>query len=256
MATLDGLLDCLTASSPHVATQPPIHTEVPGRAPIELIAYYEEFRDYYPRCEFATKRWFVEHVQPDWTILDCGANIGYYTILFAQLAPRGTVIAFEPTDTHDMLLANLHHAGVSQAEVLRMAVGKHTGRMRESVFRIWGQEPEVRNYPFTTLDDFMVARQLQRIDAIKIDVDSFDFEVLQGAEELLRRFDPWVVVELNHGLNRRGQSVPEALEWMSRQGYRDCLCLDYDNYVFSRRSEFSATGAGAAPMTIWFPPSR
>lgn len=253
MATLDGLLDCLSASRPHTPTQPPIHTEIPGRAPIELIAYYEEFREYYPRCELATKRWFVEHVQPDWTILDCGANIGYYTILFAQLASQGTVIAFEPTDTYGMLLANLRHAGIGNAEVLRMAVGKNTGRVREAVFRIWGQEPEVRNYPFTTLDDFMVARQFTRIDALKIDVDSFDFEVLQGTAELLRRFDPWVVVELNHGLNRRGQSVPQALEWMCQQGYRDCLCLDYDNYVFKRQAEISATDT--APMTIWFPPS-
>ena len=41
-----------------------VETAVPGRPAIELVAYYEEFRDYYPQCELETKRWFVENVQP------------------------------------------------------------------------------------------------------------------------------------------------------------------------------------------------
>lgn len=84
-----------------------VETAVPGRPAIELVAYYEEFRDYYPQCELETKRWFVENVQPDWWILDIGANVGYYTILFAQLASRGRVLAFEPTTTASMLRRNL-----------------------------------------------------------------------------------------------------------------------------------------------------
>lgn len=199
-----------------------------------------------------TKRWFVEHVQPDWVILDCGANIGYYSILFSQLAPQGKVIAFEPTSTHAMLLANLRHAGVGNVEALRMGVGQTTGRVREAVFRIWGQEPEIQNYSFTTLDDFVGARRLQRVDAIKIDVDSFDLEVLQGSARVLRQFDPCVVVELNHALSRRGRSVALALEWMVGQGYRQTLCLEHNNYVFRRSVDWAAAGAGLPALTTYF----
>ena len=52
---------------------------------------------------------------------------------------------------------------------------------------------------------------LTRLDCVKIDVDGFDLEVLKGARETLLRFDPWLVVELNHALATRGQSVSEAL---------------------------------------------
>ena len=56
-----------------------IHTLIPENDPIELIAYYPEFADYYPACELQTKRWFVENVGRDWIIFDIGAN---YRLLF------------------------------------------------------------------------------------------------------------------------------------------------------------------------------
>ena len=58
---------------------------VPGHKSIELVADLHQV-DYYPECELQTKRWFVENVQSDWVMFDVGANIGYYSILFSQLA--------------------------------------------------------------------------------------------------------------------------------------------------------------------------
>jgi len=70
----------------------PIFTEIPGGQPIELIEYYKEFIDYYPKCELATKQWFVQNVEKNWVILDCGANIGYFSILFSRLAYTGHML--------------------------------------------------------------------------------------------------------------------------------------------------------------------
>ena len=198
-----------------------IYTLIPGQAAIELVAYYPEFLDYYPNCELQTKRWFVEHVQPDWVIFDIGANIGYYSILSSRLAPRGKILAFEPTSTISMLRANLAHHSCLNVEPLQLAVGRRSGRIEDDVYRIWGRDPERQEYEFTTVDDVVSTRGIDRLDCLKIDVDSFDFEVLRGAAETLERFDPWVVVELNHALAKRGQSPPEALEWLAARGYSE-----------------------------------
>lgn len=211
-----------------------MHTNVPGWEAIHFSRFYEEFAYYYPDCELETKRWWVENAKPDWVILDCGANVGYYSILFSQLANAGKVYAFEPTDTIDMLRANLVENGVQNVEVHRLALGDRSGRLVEPIFRIWGHEPERNEVEFSTIDDFVRDRAIAKVDAIKIDVDSFDLEVLIGAENTLSRFDPYVVVELTHALSKRQRSNAEAFDWLSQHGYTEAQVLEYENYVLKR----------------------
>lgn len=222
--------------------KPLIVTRVPGHRDIELIRYYDQFLGYYKHCELQTKRWFVEHTREDWVVLDCGANIGYYSILFSRLCPKGKVYAFEPTETADMLVENLAHCeALHNVEVIRSALGARSGDLEDAIFRIWGAAAERRTYPFTTIDVFVAERRL-KVDAIKIDVDSFDLEVLRGARQTLLEQDPFVMVELNHALSQRQQSVPQALEFMIELGYRECESYDYDNFLFKREGHGRASG--------------
>ena len=215
-------------------------TNIPGRPPIELPAYYEYFAWYYPNCEMQTKAWFVKNAQPDWIYLDCGANIGYYSILFSQLSPLGTIHAVEPTSTAAMLEENLNHHQCRNVTLHKLALGQYPGRRVDKIFRIWGEAPEESEYDFTTVDQLVGQLGLPSLNCLKIDVDSFDFEVLMGAEKVLKRFDPWVVVELNHALNMRGYTNVGALAWLRDHGYRHCLVLDLDNFLFRRSAPASA----------------
>jgi FkbM family methyltransferase len=230
----------------------PIETLVPNNPAIELVAYYEKFLDYYPECELQTKRWFVDHVGQDWVMFDAGANIGYYSILFSRLAMRGRIYAFEPTETIDLLRANLAHNACTNVTPLEIALGSASGAREDSVFRIWGEEPERRLFEFATVDDMVARLKPDRLDCIKIDVDSFDFDVLRGAESTLRRLDPWIVVELNHGLLKRNQSVREALEWLYSLGYRNAHITDDENYILRRRENTAGNGSQFPAMLISF----
>ena len=233
-----------------------IETVIPGRAAIELVSFYEELRSYYPLCELETKRWFVDNVQPDWWIFDIGANVGYYSILFGQLAPKGRVLSFEPTSTAKMLRENLQHNGIANAEVHDVALGAVTGVHEDRIFRMWGGDGDVKDYPFYRLDDFVTEKKPDRVDCIKIDVDSFDFEVLRGAEQTLARYNPVIVVELNHALARRNQSAGEALAWLAQRGYRQALVLDNDNFVLQQGREQLKVAGGATLELVFPPPMR
>jgi len=217
-----------------ISTKDTIYTSVPGQDPIPLIEYYEDFRGYYPNCELNTKTWFVDNIQRDWVILDCGANIGYYSVLFSRQAPAGHVYAIEPTSTADMLRKNLAHNQTENVSVHEIALGRQTGDIQDGIFRVWGREAETQTYPFMTLDAFVEQNAIPRVDCIKIDVDSFDLEVLQGSVRTMRDYNPWIVVELNHALAVRQQSVPEALFWLNEQGYDKALVVDNENFVLKR----------------------
>jgi FkbM family methyltransferase len=209
-------------------------TKVPGRSDIELPAFYESFEWYYPNCELQTKEWFVRNAQADWVYFDCGANIGYYSILFSQLSPSGFVHAVEPTVTAEMLARNLNYNHVSNVEIHRVALGDFAGKRKDKLYRIWGEPPEEDEYQFVTVDQLVSARNIERVDCLKIDVDSFDFEVLRGAEKTILRFDPWIIIELSNNLGLRDYSVAEVLSWFQDRGYRTARILDKENYIFKR----------------------
>jgi FkbM family methyltransferase len=254
---LQGVLDkwkkgmsgsALTGSASHKKS---LFTKVPGARPIELVAYYPEFVDYYPECELQTKRWFVENMGRDWVSFDVGANIGYYSILFSRLSPEGRVYAFEPTDTIELLRKNLAHHSAFNVEPMKIALGSVSGRHTENVFRIWGQPAERKEYDFETIDSIATRLRIERLDCLKIDVDSFDFEVLRGAQRTLERFNPWIIVELNHALAKRNQTVNEALEWLVGRGYEGAFVTDYENFILRRRETTSAaTCSGAMRLTF------
>lgn len=235
--------------------QSPIITNIPGQPSIELISYYDKFIKYYPNCEMQTKHWFVQNTKPDWVLLDCGANIGYYSILFSRLAPQGHVYAFEPTITFEMLIQNLAHHHCPNVTPLQTALGMKAGDYRDKIFRIWGEEPENSIYHFSTIDSFVADKKLSRLDCIKIDVDSFDFEVMQGAKDTLLQMNPYIVVELNHALNKRNQSNMEALDWLTSLGYRETINLEYENFVLRREEIITHTIDCHSSITVHFPHS-
>ncbi|NJD38933.1 MAG: FkbM family methyltransferase [Geobacter sp.] len=212
----------------------PIITEIPNQNPIELISYYECFKELYRKCELETKEWFVHNIKDGWCIFDCGANIGYYSILFSRLSPNGRIHAFEPTSTIHMLAENLRYNNIHNVTMVNKALGVRSGLCEENVYRIWGQQPELRPYPFITIDEYVAMNSIDRVDCMKIDVDSFDFDVLRGSERTLLYHNPYVVVELNHALGKRGQTVEQALIWLATLNYNRYLLLDNENYVFKR----------------------
>ena len=226
----------IAVSATHdIVSSAPIFTYVPGHEPIELVSYYEGFSRYYPNCELQTKRWFVENIAPDWIMFDVGANIGYFSILFSRLTTKGKIYAFEPTRTVDLLRTNLMHHRCHNVEVMQLALGTASGRIEENIYRIWGQPPEKMPYDFSTIDEIVERLDLARLDCLKIDCDSFDFEVLRGGSKTLEHFNPWIVVELNHALAIRNQSVPEVLEWLLDRGYDHAHVLDHENFVLRRK---------------------
>ncbi|NBX69846.1 MAG: FkbM family methyltransferase [Proteobacteria bacterium] len=223
----------------HTKEIQPTFSNVPQRPPIVLEKYYKELKQYYHNCELETKKWFVENAGSDWVYIDAGANVGIYSILFSMLSPQGFIYAFEPTDTVCFLEKNLEINKCENVKILQNALGSKSGHFDEKVFKIWGQKAETCKQPFTSVDDFCRKEKINKLDCIKIDVDSYDLEVLEGSVDTLMRFNPFIVVELNHALAKRNRSNSEAFEFLGKLGYEQAMVLEHENFVLKRGLVFS-----------------
>jgi FkbM family methyltransferase len=102
----------------------------------------------------------------------------------------------------------------------------------DRIFKVWSQGiVDDKQFSFITLDTFVKTNNL-KVDLIKIDVDSYDYEVLLGSKQVLMEQNPLVLVELNHALGKRNHHVQEALNFMDEIGYKLKFVLDNENYVF------------------------
>jgi FkbM family methyltransferase len=230
-----------------------IETEIPGQPSIALVAYYDEFAGYYPNCELRTKQWFVDNVLEDWVLFDCGAHIGYFSLLFSRLAPRGRVYAFEPTKTFGMLQKNLLHHDARNVVAVNQALGSRSGRISARIPRIWGHVTDDGTFEFTTIDNYVREHRIERVDCIKIDVDSYDFDVLMGAEGTLTRFNPALVIELaDIALTLREHSTVQVLEWLAGRGYSQGVVLEHCNYLFKRDYDCARHARSPSGMTLYF----
>ena len=197
-----------------------------------LYGYYEE------RFEASL---FAAALRPGGVMADAGANFGYYAVTGARAAgPDGAVYAFEPDPAaYELLAANARLNGV-EATLLShpICIGAEDG---ETAFHL-ADEPAfsgiastgrsglrgVVTVPMRSLDSLLGEAGHATLDALKIDVEGFEGDVLRGARETLRRSpDPLVMLEVSaKNLSDAARaSLLHELRRLSADGYTG-LVLD------------------------------
>lgn len=146
------------------------------------------FRSYEP---FETSLLSSE-IRPGMTLVDVGANIGYYTLLFSKLTgAAGRVYAFEPEPENFALLQeNLRRNARTNVVALQRAVSDQSGPsflyLSSENFGDHQAYPSAdgrRKVPITMtrLDDSLPGP----VDLIKMDVQGFEAHALEGMEAVI-----------------------------------------------------------------------
>jgi FkbM family methyltransferase len=173
----------------------------------------------------------IELVRPgDW-VIDAGANVGIISSqLCAAVGPAGLVSAWEPIERNIERLRFLKEEnGLEQLAVMPYAAGAEDATVpigvgREgrsgwsSITASWTSERKVE-VALRRLDSFPEADG-RPLRLVKIDVEGYEFEVLEGCRGLLERHRPWVYCEFNDVVLRdRGRSSQELLDLLADLGY-------------------------------------
>jgi FkbM family methyltransferase len=174
----------------------------------------------------------VRLIEPGWIVFDVGAHIGWYTVLFSRhVGPKGRVHAFEPDPTNFALLQE-NTGQLFNVVVHPLAVWDSSGavtfwRTPREVESGWGsllpdEEPRLPlEVNATTIDEYVVAAALSRVDLIKLDVEGAEGRVLSGAARTLQSLRPIVVSEANAAcLARDGLTLGDLVNRFQSYGYR------------------------------------
>jgi FkbM family methyltransferase len=169
-------------------------------------------------------------VQDRTTIIDVGTNIGETLLNFAKRNISGVNIGFEPVPflfekaKHNIGLNHFQNIVLNNAalsnnnETLSFNIANEFNS--GGIFLSAGNGDTARSVPAIRLDDYVSEHGLSRISLIKIDVEGFEMNVLQGAAETLKRFKPALFVEINDGfLKRQKSSARELFQFLRSMNY-------------------------------------
>lgn len=172
-------------------------------------------------------RLFLRYLKPGMRVIDVGANIGHYTLAAAKaVGKKGKVWAFEPeSNNFFILLKNLEENMLKNVEAVKAAVGRKVGIMKllkskenfgdhriipnsqdgQSSQRT--KQPHRDRHGLQPRDDGSLVKAMvkmvnldqhigdQKIDLIKIDVQGWEPEVIEGARGIIAKWKPAMILE-------------------------------------------------------------
>jgi FkbM family methyltransferase len=151
---------------------------------------------------------FKDSVGVDYTLIDCGANFGYWSVLVSS-APYGShkAIAIEPSSQNFAKLRKNAEINGNRFEVMKCAIGAARGTARLSgtkheAFSIAGGAGGGEQVPVLALDNLLDDGKISKDGKylIKLDVEGVEIEALKGSTRLLQA-DSVVLCE-EHGNDR------------------------------------------------------
>ena len=200
------------------------------------------------------------------TVVDIGANIGVMTLLLSRIVGNtGVVYSFEPNPPiYAALAAALERNKVSNTQLQSNALGREPGTLELLVPNDnAGAGSLIRNSSaadchrvtvrLETFDHFVSEHGLSKIHLIKMDVEGFEEQVLQGARRTFETIRPEAVLfEMN-------DYCPRPL--FQHPVFRILLDFDYDIFGIQKkmcrvavvRLDSTSTAAGRATDFIAVP---
>jgi len=168
---------------------------------------------------------FKKIVKPGWTCLDVGAAYGRYALpMSLAVGNTGKVFCFEPGSYSLKVLKiiKLFHR-LNNVSVYRLAISdrkgstslhlpiKQNGKIGTSMAYI----SDIRQnnviseaVSMTSIDDFYMENRIKQVDFIKCDTEGSEVLVLKGAINIIKRFRPLILCEVDlEAINRHNQKV-------------------------------------------------
>jgi len=147
------------------------------------------------------------------TFMDIGASSGLYGLLAAADDPNRSVFCFEPSAvTFERLRRNSAANGLPNLTVEQVALTRNGGpitlyvtrhQLDASTLPGYRERTVATQVKSITLDDFVEAHNIKRLDLIKIDTEGTEPDVFAGGFRTIERDHPTIICEVLKGMTER-----------------------------------------------------
>lgn len=189
-------------------------------------------------------------VRPGMTVIDIGANIGFYTKILSHLVgPWGTVYAFEP-DPENFSRLSQNLSQFPNIRLIPKALGSENTTLNlyiSSELNVDHQTYDIGEnrrqipVPCTTLDNFLGTKT--KLDFLKIDIQGFDYFALLGAVRVLKRSPRCTIMGeyWPYGLKKSGIKPEKYLQLIRSLGFTIRMFGRADPHDKNSYTDFLAT---------------
>ncbi|MBR8827041.1 MAG: FkbM family methyltransferase [Gomphosphaeria aponina SAG 52.96 = DSM 107014] len=206
--------------------------------------------------EKAEQTFYINYLCEGMTVFDVGANIGELSLLFSRFVGKtGQVHAFEASQsTFEKLTTICTLANRSQIILNNKAVSDQEGILKLHVYDDdhsgWNSLANrplekygikvtpmyIEEVKATTIDDYCTQNNILYIDLLKIDVEGAEYQVLRGANNMLKNHQvKCCVFEFGQTTFDMGNNPNDIENYLKQLGY-SVRNIVKDNPVFPGRS--------------------
>lgn len=197
---------------------------------------------YYGLPDPMEMRFLLRFLSAGDVFLDVGAHLGLYTVLASSVAGVH-VVALEPsTAAFARLQENIELNSIhDQVTAIQQAAGNQVGQARlsmgcDAMNGLSHEFEQSEEVAITTVDHLLGQLNRGEVAAMKVDVEGFELDVLDGARTMINRCHPAIVVEVND---------PEKIGAFARHAGYSCVRYDSDRQTLSSASVSSFDGRNA-----------
>lgn len=208
--------------------------------------YHHAFALYQPMYAFFKRkqdrmeiRLLKQYIHPGDTVMDIGANIGFYAGILSRLVgDNGAVHCFEPDVTNYNHLQRVTN-GLRNLHLNNKAAGPETKKIKiytspelnvdHRTYRpdTYAEEIEI---DAVSIDDYL--RNNPKADFIKMDIQGFEMEAIKGMTQVLSQNQNIKIVSefWPYGLSAAGSSVNEYFNYLTYLGF-NCYLMQNDELL-------------------------
>ncbi|WP_316506234.1 FkbM family methyltransferase [Nitrosopumilus sp.] len=192
-----------------------------------------------------------EYLKPGQTVLDIGANIGFYTLIAASnVGPNGKVFAFEPSVQNvEMIGKSVAENSMTNVHVSNVAVSDKSGLGELYLSPYYQSEHSLFEYHYssgthsgkkTTVELVIIDEFLEQncnslnVDFIKMDIEGAESRALCGMKKTLKENKHLTMITefWPQGFHNANSSPQDFLEKLSSYDFTISHIDEYQNKVY------------------------